>query len=269
MRRKRHEDPPVSFFCFQDIITSVSGILLFLVILMALQLASERDLGSTVQSAVMRRDRSQEIAELRDRVETLRGQEQDLASSNRPSNTKHALQHAAIASSLKSETQRLNREVSKLRSAAAAEAKKRKELDQALSLAQSQFSTISNEVAKLQAAVASASKAVAFIPERPSVKRPILVECNISSIRCGGLLDSRPPIIFSFDNTSRNSAFADYLKNYSPLTDYFVLLVRPDGVETYLTCMKYIVSNGFDIGWDALEGDRVVSFDGGSNVPSP
>src|SRR5688572_14968092 len=78
-RMRRSTAQPITLFSFQDIITSVTGVMVLLTLLMALELIQRVVAAPTHQTIVQTRQSGQSLAEMRAEITTLR---QQLESSN-------------------------------------------------------------------------------------------------------------------------------------------------------------------------------------------
>jgi hypothetical protein len=60
--------------------------------------------------------------------------------------------------------------------------------------------------------------------------------------------------------TSTESNFRDVLQNLNPQSDYLAFLVRPDSFTGFRQARKLAWEQGFDVGWEPMERDRVIMF---------
>ncbi len=278
----------ISFFAFQDIITSVSGIL----ILVTLILATELDRPSSRAT----QDADPELE--RQLSETLRHQvEVDAQNQN--------LQTLLLAAETAPATEKLESDITRLRAQLAEEKKRHSSLAEQLAASQAaieardrtlgltdlkaQIQRVLQEVESLAHQEAAVRKEMASLGERvTSVQSKLLklreregklwlIPDNTSTIKepilavisaAGAKLErfDHPADAKEFGKSSARTDFGSYLAQAKPLDQYVVFLVRPSGIALFGSLVKMAREKGFEVGFDALEEEKDVYF---STPPIP
>lgn len=216
-------------------------------------------------------DRSEEIEDLGQRVADLRDKAKRVEDARPRTTPGVSLKAVETATELEAAIQRNAAMTQSLQQSAASMRSENEVLQAKLIPLLADLAVVSNETAALQASLAKAVKArgVAFLPERASVKRPILIECDEGFVRSGRLEGGAVPRVHPMVTEADVKAFVGYVADQSKVADYFVLLVKPKGIATFGLCRSIIVGMGFDLGWDALEQDRTIIFGGGTRDVTP
>jgi len=257
MRRRRSQAISLSFFSFQDIITTVTGILLLITLVLAASLTVESPTNSTSQTDY-----------LKAHTEHVRAEYKALSSSTQVKiSGLSAMQRIFTDSAVPPRGDDLNSVVSDWSTARRESGiqRKREMAEHADSVARIQRATESlklrlvqceSQIAKAQINLASASTTLAFIPGS-SDKRPVLIEVDAASLRCGTLDELGRPQLQLQAAANDVAKLKDFMSKYDARRDYFVVLVRPQGAEHSLAIQKIIRDVGFDLGWDAAPSEPI------------
>lgn len=272
----------ISFFAFQDIITSVSGIL----ILVTLILATELDRPSSRTT----HDADPELE--RELSETLR-QQAKVDSQNQN------LQGLLAAAETAPAAEKLEADITRLRSQLADEKKKRASVAEQLAASQyvieardrtlgltdlkaqiqrfiQEAESLARQEAKVREDMTTVEQRVAsvqskllklrererklwLIPDKSSTtKEPILASISGSGVKVERF--DHPDQAKEFSKSSASPGFDSYLGEAKPLDQYVVFLVRPSSIELFERLVKLAREKGFEVGFDALEEDREIHF---------
>jgi hypothetical protein len=280
--RIRSFDSKVTFFAFADIITAVSGMLVFIALLLA------TDLGRPAQDAPHNADR--EAQQHLD--ETLRQQLETVAQNQRLRELLAAAETAPAVEKIEADIERLRSELAsqqQKQSALVSEIAKSdyalQERDKTLGLTDLKR-TVENtvqdgeaiarreaevrpEMDSLEQQVASAQARLLklqaregkiwLIPDQAATtKEPILV--TVAGTGAVAEAFDHPEKRQQWDATHAQSSLEAYLRNAKPLDQYVVFLVRPSGIPLFQKLLKSTRTDGFEVGYDALEEDREVHF---------
>lgn len=283
-RLRRGSAPKLSFFAFQDIITSVSGILILVVLILAtdLEKASTATGRATPEELALEQQLEALLVERNRVVDRLQSLREALASTDvLPSASKLIADIAELKQLIENTTKQMvdgkqamaaaeaaireqdlklglnktREEVDALRQKNeelalkdAAERSKLAELERRVALAQSQLLRVRAREGQLW-----------FIPEPSTDQRePILVVVD-----GGGITVDR------FDKTSSRSAYSagaasagmqSYLKQLSKNQQFVVFLVRPSGIELFRRLRDQTRNAGFQTGYDAVGEDIKITF---------
>jgi myosin heavy subunit len=280
--RLRSLDSKISFFAFADIITAVSGVLIFVALLLATDLGQPTDPRSQAANSEMEQ-RLQETLSQQAEVDAQNQHLQGLlaAAETAPAAEKletditrlraqlaaEKKQHASVAEQLaasQSATEardrtlgltdlkaQIERVVQEAESLARQEAKVREEmttLEQRVTGMQSKLLKLREREGKLW-----------LIPDKSSTtKEPILATISGSSAKVERF--DHPSQAKEFSKSSARTEFNSYLGEAKPLDQYVVFLVRPSGIELFERLVKLAREKGFEVGFDALEEDREIHF---------
>jgi hypothetical protein len=278
----RSFDSKITFFAFADIITAVSGMIIFITLLLATDLGEptnqrlraghseiERPLQETLSQQADVDARNQHLQVLLAAAETAPAAEKletDITRL-RAQLTEEKKRRAAVAeqlaasqsgieerdrtlglSDLKAQIQRVVEETGSL---ARKEAKVRDEmadLEQRVASVQAKLLKLRSREGKLW-----------LIPDKSSTtKEPILATVSGSSVKVERF--DHPNQGREFSGASAHPAFESYLRDGKPLDQYLVFLVRPSGIELFEDLVKLAREKGFEVGFDAMEEDREIHF---------
>lgn len=261
--RRKHTAPSVSFFAFQDIITSVVGIFVLIALIMILQLI-ERTVEGQTSSDQVADQLSETLSLLRVEVDSLRQQcekfEQSLASTP----TVNRFNAASVMLELDQATEQ-------------SEARIKRSLELA---DQVQQSLIEAEGQNHQLV----EESVVLETDREELKR--LIEKTQWLESQLGKLDTEDPLVFrktsmqgktlvvmdirrtqvrildlagdKVTNVKDESGVENWLKQRRLDSLHFLLLVRPDGVGQFDDCRQVIESHQASYGFDVLNDSKTI-----------
>lgn len=278
----RSFDSKISFFAFADIITAVSGMLIFITLLLA------TDLGRPTNSESPSSDPELE----RQLRETLAKQAEVDAANQR-------LQGLMAAANTAPDPKKLQADIVRLRSELADEKSKHAGLSEDLAASKSALdsqdkllgitdvraqiqkeaedlaavgrdeSKVRDQITALDAEMASVrSKTqkwraregkVWLIPDRSgNAKEPILATVSGAGLQLDRF--NHPEQTQKFNKSHAHSGLESYLKEVKPQNQYVVFLIRPSGIGLFKELVQTARDDGYDVGFDALEEDREIHF---------
>ena len=284
--RLRSLDSKISFFAFADIITAVSGVLIFIALLLATDLGRPTDSHSQAANSQIERQLQQAL-----------GQQMEVDARN------HRLQELLATADTAPDLEKLQTDITRLRSQLSEE-KKQTALaaqtadsqaaiaarDKTLGLTglkttvqdtEQEVKSIAQQEAKARSEMDNLDQQVAhkesqllklrqregqlwLIPEKSTTtKEPILVTVANAGITIDRF--DHPNQRRQSDKTGANSALKSYLGGANALNQYVVFLVRPSGIALFQDLVKSARDMGFEVGFDALEENREIHF---SPLPS-
>jgi hypothetical protein len=283
MRDKfRNFDSKISFFAFADIITAICGVLIFITLLLATDLATpttqtkrvtdtelERKLAETLKQLTVLDVQNHNLQNLLTAAETAPDSEklnaditrlrQQLAEEKRK-NTAAAEQLAASQSAIEARDRtlgltdlkaKIQRIIQDAESLASEEAKVRDEmarLDQRVAAVQSKLLQLRQREGKLW-----------LIPDKSSTtKEPILATISGAGAKVERF--DHPDQTKEFSKAVAEGEFESYLSHSKPLDQYVVFLVRPSGIALFEQLVQVAREKGFEVGFDALEENREIHF---------
>lgn len=251
MARRRKSNVAFSLFAFQDIITSVTGIMLLITMMLALELIKRKEESPPVQTQ-----------QTTDKVE-------DAIASNQNEIAQLRSLLAASDEQLKYDAETLRRKLTSLKEANTVfssqienleanqeETERRKnEAEEALSQTASpqQIQTMQQRVSELQQQLAELKESNRVIFNRPAgeSKTPWLIEVSGQSIQVAQVGVAAPPQVFSAPAELRAWA-----SSHGVGSTYFVMMVKPSGLNQFNIVKQDLEDLGFDIGYDLLSEDQ-------------
>ena len=260
MSRRNREDgtPPISLFAFQDLISTLSGVFIFLVLFMAVDVAMRKNVharsGRPGDNTAVIAQKRRLVDELKRDVDALNKALNATVSQDVVVLARDVTARAKERDALQARVQSLNgsRECLEQQVQAAQQEKARKDRD---------IQPLREELLQLRAAHAKAieESKIFFIPEAGSPKTPVLLECSGTSVRVGFIDRDDKPLVFE-TNARGISECEKFLHQFSATREYFVFMVKPSSVSYYSGLVANAIDAGFDAGYDALEEGKSVGF---------
>lgn len=281
MSRRKDNSPAISFFSFQDIITSVTGIMFLVVLILILMLLMRKDATTPEEREDIRRTEAlkEELTRLQDEVASRTKSISELQ------NRLDELQKLKLEE-IPLRVASLNAELLSLEQANKAASEKVLDVKAHLESLKESMANLENlvrmggenlkasrekevlltaKIAELQNKIQAVKKTVRFTWQRNSNKKPLLVECSEKTIRVG-TSDAEHPLSVFQSNTPEGLVrdFMKWIEGYEASSHYLLLLVKP-GAFTYAEPLSHLLlEKGFERGREILPNDMVEIFqDGG------
>ena len=266
MTLRRRKSSPFSLFAFQDIITSVTAVIILLTLILTLELVTRKPTSAAQQldqsvtalkSALEKAEQERELLESRLKQEAARTIEQ-------ASTTSESLQRDLEQT--QQQVARLRQELLELRQSQVS-AKKQEDAALARSL---DMDVRRKELDELKTKTSAAKNELDQLAEgdhlifnRPTgtSKRPWLVDVSEESV----VVLAFPPDDDRFEFRSRflnpcvDQLLAWVREHCTADGDYFVLLIRPSGIENADRLRDSLSTRGFEIGRDAVGAAQKVT----------
>jgi len=262
MTRRGGRSSPISLFAFQDIIASVIGMVFVVVLILALSIVNAKAIGEAVRLESVTeadlqtlRDRAGELeAEIRAiaaDIARLTGQ-LDLASGDEEA----ALDEVKrLEATLKNLYARIREEQEAVGRADA----ERERIVEKYQDRLRESERLDRQLAELRTQIQTTQSRprLAFIIDpHPDHLEPWLLEISGSRLRVASKDGTSAILEFGGESFERRKErFLAWLSSQSNRTHYFVLLIKPSGVEQSDACAKALKSRGFEIGKDLLPED--------------
>jgi hypothetical protein len=265
MGRRSNGGPPISLFSFQDIITSVTAIIILMTLLLALELLS-RKFGSAAEVTAASGDRNAElkrqIVELQERRDRLANELRESTQLVETAAENSTEQLRDDIEATKQQVNRLERELelqaAELQDARIDDKRAKRERD----------AIDSKELAELRRRIASnehklaelrSSNALIFRPAADSGKRTWLVDILADRIAVEPLGDPGARVVFDQSSLFRMGKFTGWLRSLRGEKEYFLLLLRPSGIEQFRAIRSQFDMQQFDIGFDLIGEQQRIS----------
>ena len=261
-RKKRGaEENPVSFFSFQDIIMCATAILVFITLMLLIDLtnrkakdpnapavptATQPGEKALLELQKKRDELAKKLIEIQSLLASLEGKPElnpKEVDAVQASVDELRRQLEALNVDLNSKTGELARLIAQLRAQQEIEAQLKKRLEE------------------LQRLLANAKNR----PDVPAPggagidKSPVYVELNADTTIVALIPpDSAAQVVKTFPAKGTDDAIAKWASTRSPAKDYFILLVRPETVESFKLVRRKLREKGFIVGWDIWVAEKSI-----------
>lgn len=271
-RRRRAEEPPLSLFSFQDIITCVTGILILVTLLMTLDISDRaeeavRQSGevSTRQLQEMRAGVSALKAELeeldrlapRSAIEPLEVSESRVrqveASVREWQRVRDTLAVDVSVAEAESRRQQAQAEVNAMNAVEATQAREREVRERARKARES----AANEQRRAEEVLKGIVDSPLFVVRGERGGRsPVVVDVGLLRVSATRIKeDGTTERGVVFEGISAEAEFRVWASRRDRASEYFVLMVRPGGVATYQSLVEWIRDEGFSVGTELVPDD--------------
>lgn len=253
MGRRKKASAPFSLFAFQDIITSVTGIILLITMLLAIELvqnlnradAAPQEEKSSQVAQMLRHAVSESTAEMvrlqkiLDETTTIRFDADSLR--------RKLAEMKAAAGEMELQNEQIQTTQEKI------DVRRTQQSLNAKDLSPEAIGNLVKEQEAIAQQIATMKESNRVIFNRPAgaAKTPWLVELNESSILAAEMGLAQSPQSFATADT-----FLQWVQDQERDSRYFVLLVKPTTIETFSTIRKALQDRHFDVGYDLLPSDK-------------
>ena len=260
MRRRRTPSAPFSLFAFQDIITSVTGIMILVTLLIAIDLVNRQADSPRVQTPRLNEAIREQLQRTRTAIARLSRQLQhDIRGVNRDA----LLKPEVLKSKLKTLEQQNKQADRKSLHLAEVSLRKQKQL-QKIQQEQAKRSGDIAELRRLRKEIQQKKQKLAKLVQsnrliyNPAAitnraKIPWLLELTGTTVRLARMGRRAPPRTFSGE-----AAFEAWAANQTPSGNYFLVLFRPAATNAYQSVLDFLDEQGFQYGYDLIGGSKVV-----------
>jgi uncharacterized small protein (DUF1192 family) len=263
MGRRGRSGSPFSLFSFQDIITCVSGIIILITLILAVELAQRTQARPVASAAEVAEDIRESIAATQAEIARLEAELQARSSRVREAATQHEeLLKAELfavnqqVESLKSELDELEKK--RRRVAAEHQRVQARRFDQQqasgdLGQAEQEVKNLEDKLEQLQQ-----SDRPMYNARTADGKQVWLVQVEADRVliaRAGA--PGRPERLAHSGSLFSGSPFAKWLQQRLRSSDFLFFLVRPDGIEAFDVLEEAARSGRFAYGFDLLGEEQV------------
>lgn len=247
---------PFSLFAFQDIITSVTGIMVLVTLTLALELLQRTEGAPAEKTAEVVSQLQAAVLDNQDRIQQLnqrlaRGKEalDKLARFDRGQVRRQLEDLRKLNQELDQQMEQVARErEDALRRKREIEAEKRRRASDPQTLQEllARAEQRREQIEKLRK-----SNRTIFNPTPGQAKNPWLVEVSAESFTVAQWGKSAPPQLFRSSGQLKS-----FVAGRDRGSEYFVLLVKPDGIENFARAHHVFREAGFDVGFDLLAASQ-------------
>jgi hypothetical protein len=280
--RLRSLDSKITFFAFADIITAVSGVLIFVALLLATDLGRPTDSRTQSANSEMERQLQDTLAQqaaveaenhrlqtllaaaaaapdlnqlqadlARLRAQLAQEQKKQTALTDQMTDSQAAIAARDRALGLTDLDRQVQRTVQTAAATAQAETRTRREMD---NLAQ-QAAHVESQLLRLR----QREGQLWLIPDQNmTTKEPIVVTVSGTSATIERF--DHPDDRRQMDESAADAAFRSYLSHAQAHDQYVLFLVRPSGIELFKGLLQTARSLGFEVGYDAVDENRRIHF---------
>lgn len=263
MKRRRAPTEAFSLFSFQDIITSVTGVIILVTLLLAVELikrppvqaARPQDRANEKlesQIAAMEREREALSTLVQEDAEFLRESASLSLSDLEQARSELSRRVGEAEHSIKEITEILKQSIVR-RSAAESELSRTE--TESLAQIQAENAALASELE-----VIKSSNQVVYNQSRRAQKAAWLVDLEADRIRV--LKPGNAGVTVDFSEPSeaeRVRSFVEWATTRDPQKGYFVLLVRPESIGAYQSVYEKANELKYDLGFDLLASDTEVT----------
>ncbi len=256
MRKRGNEAAPVTLFSFQDIITSVMGIMILVMLVIALELAARQLQSPAIQQAIVKQDVREALKLAREKLEQIKralaaGAWDNLAALSRSDVQRQTSELERLMPVLEQNARQAEQRLSQLRQRheqAEQEFETRNSDEESLRVLQAELAALEEELSRL-----ATSSTMFFRPSQTGGKLVWLVEVSGETILAAPLGPSAKPLSFAGSSgESRQRQFLAWASNRDPSREYFVLLIKPGGARLCNDIERQLRSKQFEVGLDLI-----------------
>ena len=258
MSRRSRGGQPFSLFAFQDIITSVTGIIVLVMLILSLELLQRKpntpDLDSHALLKQVQRALHTAHEEQIELQEHLQSDQAAVLAAAQLSPTE--LEHQRFQADRQLE--QLERELAELAKQNAQAARDRGQLDAKLRERGGEVELVKQsraEAAEAEAELAALQQTNRVIYNVPpdSEKTAWLVDISAARVLAAPVGERRRPLCFEATGGLFETApLLAWAEERRPDREYFILFVRPDGLAHFKDLRAGLRARGFDLGFDLI-----------------
>jgi hypothetical protein len=258
--RRAGSSVPISFFSFQDIVTSVTGILILVTLMLAVDIIDPTRVENASHTPVINdlRVLESELAAISSSIQQKKKQIQSLqqvmAVLGKNSSEDKVTRFKELSDKLSTLKQLLHIRQTQLAGELNELDASQKQLDQIVN--EHAAVEAQNHEADLQLLQLSKVPTVKLLPG-PSTKNPIIIECKNDNAIIGVLSSQGELSIIQSVSAQRVEKKIDQIfRLFDPQKEYFVIYVHSDATELANRLITHVRKNDFDVGWDLLTDEQ-------------
>ncbi len=275
MARKNTGESPISLFSFQDIITSITGIMFLVVLFLILIMLTSRP-DTRQHSSENIQELQKELADLKAKLQQLRSNSQSLDKQLEelkkldPKELERQKEYcqqmiSQTRASLEKITLQVNyksTQVKELRQEHLDLQKLIKLKKQVINDLQLQLAEISKTVKQKEEISRQRKRVMKYVIHSSTPKRPVLAELDKDGIR---LMDVDKKKFTDLRRNGRGaeslSMLVEKLADFDPVQVYFTVAVKPGGFKYAMQVLDILKKNNFERGTEILPDDNTSIFE--------
>ena len=244
-RRKKRDEAPLSLFSFQDIMACLTGILIMVSLLLAIDgLSDVMQVTPGKGAPEVPQDRTARIEELRERIAVLRRTAEERRGGIDVTREEVDLLEERVRQ-LALDADRTRRRVTEADAELARVTKERTE-------AESRIEALKEELSRARAAADDQAmrERVRFRPGAKYSKTPVFVEVTPKWLAVGELDSSMTPrLVARLDDPDAERRLVGAFGDRLPGTSFAVLLVHEDAIPRFEELRRTLFKRGYEVGW--------------------
>ena len=277
MARKDDDNSAISLFSFQDIITSITGIMFLVVLLLVLIMLTSKKAAPPIEVDENTKNMQQQVIELQNQIKQLKDSSQLLEEELAKIRSMSPEAIAERMTQLQQQIPQLRRKLENTQQQIQADELKLAQLKKSLQLEsenielqQQTFQQQLNKQKKLEAALKSTNesleqkkKLVQFTISRHNSKNPLLIEADKNGFQ---LLDTTLNKYMDFRRSASPQAsmqaLLQYATRYKTANNYFTIIAKPSGFLPAKVLSYELKKAGFERGIEILPEENLSIFEG-------
>lgn len=255
MARRSFDESPVSFFSFQDIVTSISGIMIFIVLLLALDMTTAAFTPQQVSTPIRpEMPLEAEVAalearltELQARLETARTASSDMLSAS-PAEVRGAIQE------LEKKIQTMDTAKDFRDEARRHREKKVEALREALRKTARDIKELARAKERLDATM---HKRVVFaFAEEEQGRKVLVLECSATELLLQEIQSEKTPVAFrDASPANRIASLEAALGSYPAASHQILVILKPSAFGFGFEFVEKLKALGYAVGYEPIEED--------------
>lgn len=255
MARRRTALQAISLFSFQDIITSVTGIMVLVLLVLALELVQSQFGTPAAQNTAIASQAEEVLEDVREQIAKLEKRLAVELTADDPtlSPQSYATQESSLRTSNLEQTRDLKEKLAKTERLEKLNEAAKQTLANSFSTKKKieEITAKQAEIDRKRANLKDGQRLV-YNPGLKQGKRPWLVQLEETAIVVAPGLKQEDVITFKGTATTRETAFLLWARKLGPSTDYLLILVKPGTVDNFNTIEQELVNRGFSVAIDLI-----------------
>ncbi|QDT28781.1 hypothetical protein Enr10x_41270 [Gimesia panareensis] len=252
MSRRGKNRSAFSLFVFQDIIMSVTGIMILITLILSLEMMERQEMSPRERTSEIISQLKSAVGEVEDLEKQFQAGKSQLEDLTRFSPSYLQTQINELTE-LTAALQAENTSIAQDQKQTTDEKNKAVEQQEQIKTEQNKTEEIQQQIQNLKERLEKMKQEnrVIFNPAEGTSKTPWLVEISANNISVAEMGKSQVPS--QFTNVLQ---FEDWLTGRNPASEYFVLLIKPDGIEQFHALLPLLKEKHYDIGFDLLSASQ-------------
>ena len=264
-RRKKREEAPLSLFSFQDIMACLTGILILVALLIAMDGLTDEMEATPGKSGVPNPEvAAARVPVLREQIAILQRSIDDRKGGRDVTKAEVDL----LDYSIKDKAMLMERARKRLT-----------DTDAEMKRITAEQAAATQQIEELRERIVAATRAaeaqvlrerVKFRPGIKFSKAPVFVEPMTSGVVLGELDATRTPVrIAELKDPNADARIVGELAKRLPDTSYIVFVVHEDAIQRFETLRNALIRRGYEVGWQLWDGAGGGFLDGASESTGP